>query len=252
MLQLKKWRKMGKLKLENTVLLGVRESSNTKIFKIKGEEMRKLFLTSSFEEVEKLFVQFINEHFGSIENIKGKKVEIISTASLVEGTDVHVRKAVEIYKRLDFNVEIMELTEHTEEMLKDRIKDTDFLHISGGNTFFLLQEIKKKNLMEFIAERIDSGMIYVGESAGTLITCPDIFYADDVDNKALAPELKSTKGLDIIPFYPLPHYQNEPFTEIVEKTLIKYDCKLKLFPFSNNEVIVVDGEEMDIITLHEM
>ncbi len=212
--------------------------------------MRKLFISSSFEEVEKLFIQFINEHFGSIENIKGKKVEIIPTASLKEETDIHVKKAVEIYKKLNLNIEIMELTEHTEEVLKNRIKNTDFLHVSGGNTFFLLQEIKRKNLIEFIRERIDSGMVYVGESAGTLITCPDIFYADDMDNKSLASELKNTRGLDIIPFYPLPHYQNEPFAEIVEKTLVKYDCKLKLFPFSNNEAIVVDGEEMDVVTLH--
>ncbi len=212
--------------------------------------MRKLFLSSSFEEVEKLFIQFINEHFGSIENIKGKKVEIIPTASLKEETDIHVKKAVETYKKLNLNIEIMELTEHTEEVLKNRIKNTDFLHVSGGNTFFLLQEIKRKNLIEFIRERIDSGMVYVGESAGTLITCPDIFYADDMDNKSLASELKNTRGLDIIPFYPLPHYQNEPFAEIVEKTLVKYDCKLKLFPFSNNEAIVVDGEEMDVVTLH--
>ncbi len=214
--------------------------------------MRKLFLSSSFEEVEKLFVQFINEQFGSIESVKGKKVEIISTASLVEGSGIHVRKAIEIYKRLGFDIEIMELSEHAEEILKNRIQETDFLHVSGGNTFFLLQEIKRKNLMEFIVKRIDSGMIYVGESAGTLITCPDIFYADDVDDKSLAPELKDTKGLDIIPFYPLPHYQNEPFAEIVDKTLIKYDCKLKLFPFSNNEAIIVEGEEMDIVTLHEI
>ncbi len=214
--------------------------------------MRKLFLSSSFKDIEKLFVQFINDQFGSLENIKGKKVEIIPTAALIEGTENHIEETVEIYEKIGLIVKILELTGYTEEILKQRIKNTDFLHVSGGNTFFLLQEIKRKKLMDFIVDRINEGMLYIGESAGTLITCPDVFYADDVDNKSLAPELEDTKGMNIIPFYPLPHYQDEPFKETVEKTLVKYDCKLKLFPFSNNEAITVDGEDMDIVTLHKV
>ena len=214
--------------------------------------MRKLFLSSSFKEIEKLFIQFINDQFGSLENIKGKKVEIIPTAALIEGTENHIEETVEIYEKMGLRVKILELTGHTEEILKQRIKNTDFLHVSGGNTFFLLQEIKRKKLMDFIIDRINEGMLYIGESAGTLITCPDVFYADDVDNKSLAPELEDTKGMNIIPFYFLSHYQDEPFKETVEKTLVKYDCKLKLFPFSNNEAITVDGEEMDIVTLHKV
>ena len=214
--------------------------------------MRKLFLSSSFKEVEKLFVQFINEQFGGLKNIEGKKVEIIPTASLIEGTENHIEETIKIYEKMGLRVSILELTEYVEDVLKQRIKNTDFLHVSGGNTFFLLQEIKRKKLMDLIVDRINEGMLYIGESAGTLITCPDVFYADDVDNKSLAPELEDTKGMNIITFYPLPHYKDEPFTETVEKTLIKYDCKLKLFPFSNNEAITVDGEEMEIVTLHEL
>ena len=52
--------------------------------------MRKLFLSSSFKKIEKLFIQFINDQFGSLENIKGKKVEIIPTAALIEGTENHI------------------------------------------------------------------------------------------------------------------------------------------------------------------
>ena len=215
--------------------------------------MRKLFLSSISEEVEQLFVQFVNENLGSIENIKGKKMEIISTAALVEkGAETLIKEAEKIYMKMGLDVGILELTEDTEKNIKERIKKTDFLHISGGNTFFLLQEIKKKNLTEFLVNRINEGMVYVGESAGTVVTCPDIFYVDDMENTFLAPELENTKGLNLIPFYPLPHYQNEPFAEIVDKTLIKYDCKLKLFPFSNNEAIIINGEEMDVVTLHKI
>lgn len=55
--------------------------------------MKKLFLTSSFEEVEQLFVQYIKENFGSVENVKGKKVIIIPTASLVEKVNFYVEAA---------------------------------------------------------------------------------------------------------------------------------------------------------------
>ncbi len=77
--------------------------------------MRKLFLSSIFEEVEQLFVQFVNENLGSIENIKGKKMEIISTAALVEkGAETLIKEAEKIYMKMGLDVGILELTEDTE------------------------------------------------------------------------------------------------------------------------------------------
>lgn len=212
--------------------------------------MKKLFLTSSFEEVEQLFVQYIKENFENLENIKGKKVIIIPTASLVEKVNFYVESTKKIYEKYGFDVEMLEITQYDEKEVKEKIENTDFLHITGGNTFYLLQELKRKNLVEFLIEKIEKGMIYIGESAGTVITAPDIYYASDVDDKSLAPELVNTKGLNIIPIYPLPHYQSEPFTEIIEKVITKYDCKLHTFAFTNKEVIVVEDDEMDVITLH--
>lgn len=145
---------------------------------------------------------------------------------------------------------MLEITQYSEKEIKEKIEDTAFLHITGGNSFYLLQELKRKKLIEFLIKKIEEGMIYIGESAGTVITATDIYYFSDVDDKSLAPELTNTRGLGIIPIYPLPHYQSNPFTEIIEKVITKYDCKLHTFAFSNKEVIVVEGEEMDVITLH--
>ena len=77
--------------------------------------MRKLFLSSIFKEVEQLFIQFVNENLGSIENIKGKKMEIISTAALVEkGAETLIKEAEKIYMKMGLDVGILELTEDTE------------------------------------------------------------------------------------------------------------------------------------------
>ena len=48
-------------------------------------------------------------------NIKGKKMEIISTAALVEkGAETLIKEAEKIYMKMGLDVGILELTEDTE------------------------------------------------------------------------------------------------------------------------------------------
>lgn len=52
---------------------------------------------------------------------------------------------------------------------------------------------------------------------GAILVAPNIEYARDTDNPLVAPNLKSFDALDIIDFYPVPHYNDESLMEGVEK-----------------------------------
>ncbi len=61
------------------------------------------------------------------------------------------------------------------------IKNSACLCISGGNTFYLLQELKRNGLLDLI-NRIQDGILYIGESAGAILLA-QISHAIVMDDK---------------------------------------------------------------------
>ena len=53
----------------------------------------------------------------------------------------------------------------------------------------------------------------------------------------------------MIDFYPLPHYTDFPFAEVVEKIISEFGNKLNVCPISNSQVICVKGEDLIVESL---
>lgn len=204
--------------------------------------MKKLFLSSSFNDVANLFQDFAQE------DIKGKTVSFIPTASLPEKIKFYVGSAKKAFEKLGMIVDELELTKLTNAEVAEKLRKNNYIYVSGGNTFFLLQELRKKGADKIIKEQIESGKIYIGESAGTMIVSPNIEYAKGLDDCKVATELNTFSSLNIIDFYPLPHFGNFPFKKAVEKTISKYESELSLYPISNSQAILIDGTEVNMVT----
>ncbi|MDR1121074.1 MAG: Type 1 glutamine amidotransferase-like domain-containing protein [Dysgonamonadaceae bacterium] len=58
--------------------------------------------------------------------------------------------------------------------------------------------------------------------------------------------LKTFAALNIVDFYPVPHHTNFPFKKAVEKIIIKYGAELKLYPISNKQARLVDGNTVEV------
>lgn len=202
--------------------------------------MKQLFLSSSFSTVAKNFTAFAGD------DLKEKRVTFIPTASVTEKVIFYVASGRKALEKLGMIVDELELSTATRTEIEAKIRGNDYIYVSGGNTFFLLQEMKKTGADKIIKDEIASGKIYIGESAGSMILSPDIEYAKEMDERKKAPELKDTSALSVIDFYPLPHYTNFPFKKAVEKIITNYQDKIPLQPISNSQVILVKGESMKI------
>ncbi|MDR1090885.1 MAG: Type 1 glutamine amidotransferase-like domain-containing protein [Prevotella sp.] len=203
--------------------------------------MRKLFLSSSFNDVASLLEGFAKE------NIKGKSVTFIPTASINEKVKFYVGSARKAFEKMGVTVDELEITKATGEEISNKLKKNDYIYISGGNTFFLLQELRKSGADKIIIEEINSGKLYIGESAGAMVVSPTIEYVQYMDDCKAAPELKTFTALRIIDFYPIPHYTNFPFAKVVENIITRYESELQLYPISNSQVILVKGDDVDVI-----
>ena len=98
-----------------------------------------------------------------------------------------------------------------------------------------------------IKEQIADGMVYVGESAGAIITAKDIDYNKIMDDKAVAKELNDTEALNEADFYVLPHVGEEPFAESAQAILNTYGDKLNLLPLNNRQAVLVEDEEVKVL-----
>lgn len=201
--------------------------------------MLKMFLASSFKDVVGLFEKFADE------DLKGKTVTFIPTASIPEEVVHYVNAAREEFKKLGVILEELDVAVASHEEIKEKLERNDFIYVSGGNTFFLLQELRKSGADKIIKEQVDLGKMYIGESAGAIVTSPNIEYIRFMDDKEKANQLKTFEGLNLMNFYPVPHYGNEPFKDSASAIIAHYGSTLNLLPISNTQVINV--KEKDVI-----
>lgn len=203
--------------------------------------MKKLFLSSSFKDVASSFATFET-------NLKGKRVTFIPTASLVEKVVFYVASGKKALEKLGLIVDVLEISTASTDEITSKLKNNDFIYVSGGNTFFLLQELKRTGADKIIIEEVNSGKLYIGESAGSIIASANIEYAKGMDSIKKAPNLKDYTALGLIDFYPVPHYESFPFKKVAQTIIGTYSSTLNLVPISNHNAILVQGSEIEIMS----
>lgn len=204
--------------------------------------MKNLFLTSSFKDVVPLFTEFES-------NLQGKTVTFIPTASKVEEVVFYVEAGKKALEDLGIIVKELDVATETLEEITATLKKNDFIYVTGGNTFFLLQELKRSGADKLILEEIAKGKLYIGESAGAVIMSPNISYIQSMDSVKKATNLTNYDALNLVDFYMLPHYNNAPFKEVTQKIVANYAGKPTMRPISNQEAIFVRDKEVSIKSL---
>ena len=178
---------------------------------------------------------------------ESKKILFVPTATNVDEYKKYIHLTKKVFEDFGYEVENFDISVYSEKAAKEKISGAKIIFISGGNTFYLLQELKKKNLISYLKEKIENGLLYIGESAGSVITAPNIEYADIVDDKTLATELNDYTGLNLVDFYIVPHFEEEPFVESSRKVVELYKNRLDLKLINNKEVVLVEDDDFKII-----
>lgn len=201
--------------------------------------MKKLFLVSSFKDTADLFRDFEKD-------LTGKTVTFIPTASIVEKTAFCVNSGRKALKKMGLIIDELEISTASADEISRKLKNNDFIYVTGGNTFFLLQELKRTGADKIIIDEVDSGRLYIGESAGAAAVSKDVEYMKEMDNVKKAPGLENFDALGLVEFYTVPHYLNLPFKKAGKKIIDIYSSTLNLSPISNKDAILVNNGEIKI------
>lgn len=204
--------------------------------------MKKLFLVSSFAQVAPLFQAWVEAP------LAGKSVTFIPTASRPEKVTFYVAAAQKALVRLGLRVEVLDVSQASGPEVSHALGTNDFLYVSGGNTFYLLQELRRSGADRRIADLVEAGKPYLGESAGAMVVAPDIGYARALDDPQKAPDLGDHRGLGLVDFFPLPHFASPPFQKVTKKLFETHRDTLDLVPLSNTQAIGVREGRSSVIS----
>lgn len=201
--------------------------------------MKKMFLASSFKDVASIFAEFEL-------NLEGKTVTFIPTASKVEKVVFYVNSGRKALEKLGVIIDVLDISTAAADEIQDKLHENDFIYITGGNTFFLLQELKRTGADKIMKEEVNKGKLYIGESAGAMVVSHNIEYAQKMDRMKKAPNLTQYEALGLVDFYPLPHFESAPFKKIAQSVIDTYSSTLQLTPISNHDAILIDDGKIRV------
>ena len=194
---------------------------------------------------------FLCSHFSSVgslikEEIENKKVAFIPTASLREGYTGYVGSARKLFKKLGAIVTEIDISTEAYSTIQSVFEDADVIYFTGGNSFFLMDQLRKTETDELLKKELANGKLMIGESAGAIICAPTIQYIDQMDEKPEDYSQEDNEGLDLIDFYVLPHYLTAPFKKITERIMAEFS-DLNICAINNHQAIIVNDEGSKVI-----
>lgn len=224
----------------------------------------KLFLSSSGLRIniyEKDFLKLLDKPANQT------RVAFIPTAADPEDDKSYVQKSIDELKEIGITeIEEIDLKYENEKSLMKRLSKTDVIYVNGGNTFYLLQWVRKSGFDKVVKNLLKKGKIYFGTSAGSYIACPTIEMATWQCGKTSKKSftcpstiqklvecthqdrnkvgMKDFKALNLVPFLITAHYTDD-YKEIVEKESKK--IKYTVIALRDNQAIVVKDEKYEII-----
>jgi len=206
--------------------------------------MKKLFLASEINVVSKHIAKKLDK---PISNYRGV---FISTAGEPEtGSKQWMKDNKQGLIDIGLNVFDYTITGKKPKDIEKDLKDVNWIHVNGGNTFYLLLQARKSGFDKFIKKAVEKDIIYTGSSAGSIITSPNIEIARILERKSYEKELKTFEGFNLVDFIILPHWGSSGFKSGYRLKRLKtaYKPKNKIILLNDNQYIYVENDMYKII-----
>lgn len=199
--------------------------------------MKRLVLYSDqmIEENKK-----IDEELLKLIGKENPRIGYIASAS--EKDRKYYNQKVEYYQKLGVeNLLYFDLDQEYDASKVDELLSCDAIHLSGGNTYYFLHSIKKRNFIPLLNEYVSSGKVLIGISAGSILMSEAIDIAQFGDDNFL--NLKDTRSLGLVDFEFFPHW-NKAYSYLAEvKEYSKIYHKI-VYACKDGDGIIVENDKV--------
>ena len=159
--------------------------------------MKKMLLASTSTIYGQKYLEYLHDEIKNL--FSGCKKILFVPYARPSGIShlEYTEKAKNVFKILN-----LEIIDYTDEDLIESLEKCDGIFAGGGNTFLLLNKLYQYSLIDILKNKINSGIPYLGTSAGSNICGMTIGTTNDMP----IVHVKSLEALGIIDFNINPHY----------------------------------------------
>lgn len=159
-----------------------------------GDATRLLLLSTS-----KLYgSEYLDHAETEIRDFLGPIRRVLFVPFAIAHQDGYAAKARERFAAMGYGLDSL----HVALDKQQAVTDAEAIFIGGGNTFRLLKTLYDFELLPLVRARVESGMPYMGASAGSNVAGPTIRTTNDMP----IVEPPSFNALGLVPFQINPHY----------------------------------------------
>ena len=189
--------------------------------------MRKLFLSSAgiVPETKEEFLKILGN------DPRNLTAAFIPTAADPAEDKTFVQWSIDQIEGLGMKLFTVDLKEENADTLYDKLSKADIIWVNGGDTIYLIDQIRKSGFDQIIDRLIDEGRIYVGVSAGSYISCPTIPATD-------------LAGLGLADFHMVVHYEDKYRQEVEDYAKT---ANYPVFALTDQQAIIIHGEDFKIV-----
>ena len=158
------------------------------------------------------------------------------------------------YSELGMEMDVyFELDKEWRPNLLGSLLDCDAIHLSGGNTYYFLHWLRRRNMMDILVRYVDRGGVLIGVSAGSILMTPDISTSALCGDEVMEGETDFS-GLGLVDFSFVPHFGDIP-VDLDDLKQYSRDKQIRVYAASDSGGIVVLENEVkcidDIIEIDE-
>lgn len=199
--------------------------------------MKKLVLYS--DQIPPLTKE-IDDELKILFNKPNPRVGFIPSTSDPERKYYKERKA--FYYQLGIDLDVyFELDKEWKPELLELLLACDAIHLSGGNTYYFLHWLRRRNMMDTLVEYVVQGGVLIGVSAGSILMTPDISTSALCGDEVIEGETDFS-GLGLVDFLFVPHFGAIP---INLDELKKYSREHQIVVYAAQDsggIVVIENE----------
>ncbi len=150
------------------------------------------------------------------------------------------------YQRLGMDLNVyFELDNEYQPNLLNSLLSCDAIHLSGGNTYYFLHWLRRRNMMDTLVQYVAKGGVLIGVSAGSILMTPDISTSAFCRDETIEGETDFS-GLKLVDFSFVPHFGDSPYN-LDEIRKYSHDHKTVVYAVRDSGGIVVIENEVKCI-----
>lgn len=150
------------------------------------------------------------------------------------------------YARLGMTLPVyFELDETYDPNRLDALLACDAIHLSGGNTYYFLHWLRKRDMLTLLRQYVTEGGLLIGVSAGAILMTPDIATAALCGDEPFEGEADLT-ALHLVDLAFVPHLGEIP-SDLMALQSYSRDRQVVVYACQDGDGVVVEDDQVKCI-----